>query len=59
MWKDHLKNEWNKNPLQVIAVSGLAAGGIARLLDSIRYTIYYCAGRRAYAKQIDNRIKKG
>lgn len=55
MWKDRLKAEWNENPLQVIAIGALAATAAAKLLDSMSAA----QGRRAYAKQVDYKVKNG
>lgn len=54
MWKDRLKKEWNENPLQVIAIGALAATAAAKLLDSMSAA----QGRRAYAKQVNYRVKR-
>lgn len=54
MWKDRLKKEWNENPLQVIAIGALAATAVAKLLDSMSAA----QGRRAYAKQVNYRVKR-
>lgn len=51
-WKERLKQEWNNNPLQVIAIGALAATAAAKLLDSMSAS----KGRRAYARQVDYRI---
>ncbi len=54
MWKDRLKKEWNDNPLQVIAIGALTATAAAKLLDAMSAA----QGRRAYAKQVDYRVKR-
>jgi hypothetical protein len=53
MWKDRLKREWNENPLQVIMIGAFAATAAAKVLD----TMSSANSRRAYAKQIDYRVK--
>lgn len=53
MWKDKLKEQWNENPLQVIAIGALAATAAAKVLSAMSEA----QGRRAYAKQIDYKIK--
>jgi hypothetical protein len=53
MWKDKLKKYWDENPLQVIMVGSLAATAAAKLLDSMSAA----KGRRAYARQIDYKIR--
>lgn len=52
-WKDRLKKEWDNNPMQVIAVGALAATAAAKLLDAMSAA----QGRRAYAKQVDYRVR--
>ena len=53
MW-DKLKEQWNENPLAVIAVAGLALTAVAKIVDSASAA----QGRRAYAKQVDYRISR-
>jgi hypothetical protein len=55
MWKDRLKQEWNENPVKVITVVAFSASAAAKLMNA------YSAlkGRRAYAKQVNYRIKHG
>jgi hypothetical protein len=53
MWRDRLRQEWNDNPLQVIAIGALAATAAAKILDSMSAA----QGRRAYAKQVNHRVK--
>ena len=55
MWKEKLKKQFDENPLLVIAVVGVAAGGAAKLIDAMSAA----QGRRAYSKQIDYKIKHG
>lgn len=52
-WKDRLKHEWNANPLQVIAITTFAATAVARIVDAMSAA----KGRRAYAKQVDYRVR--
>ena len=54
MWKDELKKEWDENPLKVIALTAFAANAAARMLNAWSAA----KGRRAYAKQVNYRIKK-
>lgn len=53
MWKDRLIRQFNENPVQVIAVGALAATAAAKLLDAMSAA----QGRRAYAKQVNYRVK--
>lgn len=53
MWKDRLKEEWDRNPLQVMTVGALAATAAAKVLD----TLSAAQGRRAYAKDVDRRVR--
>lgn len=53
MWKDRLRHEWNVNPMQVIIVGALAVTAAAKILDAMSAA----QGRRAYAKQVDYRVK--
>ncbi len=54
MWKDQLKSEWNNDPLKVIAIAVFAAPAVAKLLNALSAA----QGRRAYAKQVNYRIKR-
>lgn len=49
-----LKQAWNDNPLGVIGVGALAATAAAKVIDSVSAA----QGRKAYAKQVNNSIKK-
>lgn len=49
-----LKDQWNKDPMTTIVVGSLAATAAAKLIDSASAA----QGRRAYAKQVDYRVKK-
>lgn len=51
-WKTRLQEEWNRNPLAVLAVASLTATAAAKLLDAMSAA----QGRRAYAKQVDYRV---
>lgn len=51
---DRLKAEWNENPMLVLTVFGIAAGGTAKLIDAASSA----QSRRAYAKQVDYRVKQ-
>lgn len=50
---EKLKRKFNEDPITTIAVCGLAITATAKLIDSLSVA----QGRRAYAKQIDNKIK--
>lgn len=54
MWQDQLKKEWNENPLKVVAITALTANAAARLLNAWSAS----KGRRAYARQVNYRIRK-
>jgi hypothetical protein len=51
MWKDKLKKEWDENPLQVIAVTALAATAAAKLIEAVSSA----RSKSAYAKQINRK----
>ena len=51
-WKDRLKQEWNDNPLQVIAVGSGAAMAATMVINAMSAA----QGRRAYAKQVNYRV---
>lgn len=51
MWNDRLKQEWNANPMQVIAVTSIAATAVAKVLDSMSAR----KSRAAYARQINRK----
>lgn len=48
-----LQQKFNEDPIVVIVVGSLALGAVAKVLDSASAA----QGRRAYAKQIDYKIK--
>jgi hypothetical protein len=50
---NRLKQEWAEHPLNVIAVGGIAATGLAKLIDATSAS----KGRKAYAKQVEYRVK--
>jgi hypothetical protein len=50
---DELKKEYEKNPLGTIGVCALAVTAVAKLID----VLTAAQGRRAYAKQINHKIK--
>jgi hypothetical protein len=50
---DQLKREFAANPLAVIAVGSMAVTALAKIIDSASAT----QGRRAYAKQINHKVK--
>lgn len=52
MWKDKLKQEWNDNPLQVLAVGAAVATAATMVLNAVSQA----QSRRAYARQVDYRI---
>lgn len=52
---EKLKRQFNENPLQVIVVGALATQAVAKLIDAMTAA----QGRRAYAKQIDYKVRKG
>jgi len=49
--KEQLKRAWDNNPLQVIAVAGIAAGGFAKLLGAITDA----RNARTWKKEVDRR----
>jgi hypothetical protein len=52
-WKEKLQAQWNENPIQVIAIAAFAATATAKLVDAMSAA----RGRRAYARQIDYKIR--
>lgn len=52
-WKEKIKKAWNENPLQVVIIGSLAATAAAKILDALSAA----QGRRAYAKQIDYKVR--
>lgn len=55
MWYEKLKKEWNENPFAVIGIAALATTALAKIIDSVSAV----QGRRAYAKQVRYKTKKG
>jgi hypothetical protein len=53
MWKEKLKKQFEENPLMTIAIGTLAITATAKLIDALSVA----QGRRAYAKQIEHKIK--
>lgn len=51
---DRLKYEFEQNPLLVIGVGAAAITATAKLVDALSAA----QGRRAYAKQVDHRVKQ-
>ena len=51
-WKDKLKQQWNENPLAVIAIGAIAAQAAAKLIDAFSAA----KGRNAYARQVNYRV---
>lgn len=49
-----LKRAWQENPIAVLGTSALALGAGAKLIDALSAA----QGRRAYAKQVNNSVKK-
>ena len=52
-WKDRIKEEFERRPLESIAIGALATTALAKLVDSVSAA----SGRRAYAKQVNYRVK--
>lgn len=51
---DKLKQYWQEKPLEVLVVASTVATAIAKVVDASSAA----KGRRAYAKQVDYRVKK-
>ena len=49
--KDQIKNAWDSNPLQVIALTGIALGGAAKLLGAVTDA----RNARTWKKEVDRR----
>lgn len=54
MDKDKLKQLWNERPLEVAAVGAAVVTAAAKLIDVVSAS----RSRKAYAKQVNHRIKK-
>lgn len=52
-WQEKLKEQWDENPITVIGVGALAITAVAKLIDAVSAS----KGRRAYARQIDYKIR--
>ena len=52
-WKTKLKQAWNENPLLVISVGASVVYATAKIIDATSAA----QGRRAYAKQVNYRVK--
>jgi hypothetical protein len=50
---NRLKEEWERQPLTVLFIAGIAATGAAKLIDASSAA----QGRRAYAKQVEYRTR--
>lgn len=50
---DKIKAKWNEDPIQVLVVAALVATAAAKVLDAASAA----QGRRAYAKQVNYRVK--
>lgn len=53
MWTDKIKKEFENDPLKVIMITALATTALAKLIDATSAA----KGRRAYARQIDYKIR--
>jgi len=49
-----IKQKFNADPITVILVGSVAIGAMAKLIDAASAA----QGRRAYAKQVDYRVKR-
>lgn len=49
-----IKQKFNEDPITVILVGSVAIGAMAKLIDAASAA----QGRRAYAKQVDYRVKR-
>ena len=54
MWKDRIKQEWDENPIAVIAIGGMVLTALAKIIDSWSSA----QSRRAYARQVDQRNRR-
>lgn len=52
---DKIKQKFNEDPLTVIVIGALATTATAKLIDALSAA----QGRRAYAKQVNYRVKHG
>ena len=51
---DKIKRKWEEEPLQVIVIATFAVTALTKLID----VTSQASSRRAYAKQIDYRVKR-
>lgn len=51
---ERIKVEWDNNPLTVVVVGTLAVTALAKFVDAMSAA----QGRRAYAKQVNYRVKR-
>lgn len=54
MWYDQIKKQFDENPAQTVMVAALATTALAKLIDAVSVS----KGRRAYARQIDYKIRQ-
>jgi hypothetical protein len=54
-WKEKLKQEWNDNPLQVIAVGAATATAATMVLNALSAA----QSRRAYSRQVNYKLRNG
>lgn len=52
---DKLKQQWDENPLAVISIGAVAASAVASIINSMSAA----HSRRAYAKQVNYRVRQG
>jgi hypothetical protein len=52
---ERVKQEFEENPMQAILISAFAMTATAKLIDALSAA----RGRRAYARQVDYRIRRG
>ena len=52
-WKDKLAEAWNDNPLAFIGTGAVVASAAAAVINAMSAA----KGRRAYAKQVNYRVK--
>jgi len=53
MLKDKIRRMWDEKPLELITIGAVAVTAAAKLID----TMSAVQGRRAYAKQVNYRVK--
>lgn len=52
---NRLVDQFNENPIAVMAVAAAFLTGLGKFVDSVSAA----QGRKAYAKQVNHRVKKG